>query len=871
MFRRLLSHFTTRTRPSDDEIARELRDHLDLDAEVLTKSGKAAPSGALFEARRRFGNVSSVGEEVHDVWHSAWLEQLAQDIRHGTRALARSPAYSVAIVTTLAIGIGAAAAMYSLSNAIHTPFPRLPQDKLLWITFSNASCTPDCTELSPPGLIALGSRAPAMTAIGVAGWNPALRSAGGSELVRGYQVSPNTFEVIGAPFALGHGFPARAAAQEWVSVTVLSYNFWHDRLAASRGVLDSVITLDGKAYTVTGVLDKDVIFPQAADVYAPLVLTAAAASQYGARYLQVFARRAPGATLATARAQARAIGAQLAREAPRSDSGWVMAARPIADYHTDDLAILIRISGIAALLVFVAACMSAANLALSRIAARRHELGLRMALGVRRWRLARHLLTEALLLSLVAGAIGAALAQWGAHAIRDAIPPNFAVFVPGWVRIGVTPRTLVFAFGAAVAAMFAFALLPVLRATRVDLAAVLSDGGRASTGGTQSTRMRATLIVLEVSIALVLLTAATLFTRSVRNMIAGDAGVRLEHALVMPVTIPQLMGDSAATDFYRRLDENLRMEPGVRAAGMASTTPLSNNFWGTKFAIPGRAPEPGGRTLSAIDQHVTPGYAAAAGVRTVSGRMIDAHDVAGAEHAIVVNRMMADAMWPRGNAIGETVIIDSTTWTVVGVSANVYHGGLDEPMRYTVYRSLYQAPQHYGALAVWTAGDPDGMRDSIRRVVARTDASVAVGEMMTMQAMQARHVSAFSMMAGMLAVLALVTMTIATVGLYGLIAYGVAQRTREIGVRIALGARPRDIVAQISGSAVRLTAIGVVVGVVGAAAFARLLTAMLYGVSASDPRTYVAVSGALVVVALTAAVIPSWRAARVDPTVALRD
>jgi len=549
----------------------------------------------------------------------------------------------------------------------------------------------------------------------------------------------------------------------------------------------------------------------------------------------------------------------------------VMAARPIADYHTDDLAILTRISGLAALLVFLAACMSAANLALSRIAARRHELALRTALGVRRWRLARHLLTEALLLSLIAGVLGAVLAQWGAHAIRDAIPPNFAVFVPGWVRLGVTPRTLLFAFGAAVAAMFAFASLPVLRATRVDLAAVLSDGGRASTGGMQSTRTRATLIVLEVSIALVLLTAATLFTRSVRNMLAGDAGVRLEHALVMPVTVPRLMSDGATADFYRRFDENLRIAPGVRAAGMTTTTPLSNNFMGTAFAIPGRAPEPGGRALTAIDQHVTPGYAAAAGLRVVNGRMIDAHDVAGAQHAIVINRMMADAMWPHGNAIGETVMIDSTAWTVVGVSANVHHGGLDEPMRYTVYRSLYQAPLHYGALAVWTVGDPDGMRDSIRRVVARTDPSVAVGEMMTMEAMRARHVSAFSMMAGMLAVLAVVTMTIATVGLYGLIAYGVAQRTREIGVRIALGARPRDIVAQISASAVRLTLIGVVVGVAGAAAFARLLTAMLYGVSASDPRTYVGVSAGLVIVALTAAGVPSWRASRVDPTVALRD
>jgi putative ABC transport system permease protein len=871
MLRRLLQRFTVRRAPRDDEIARELQDHLDLDAESLARLGNAPANDARFVARQRFGNVSGVSETVHDVWHWAWLEQLTQDVRHGARALVRSPAYSVAIVVTLAMGIGAAAAMYSLSNAIHTPFPRLPQDKLLWITFSHPSCTPDCTELSPPALAALGARAHSMTAIGVAGWNPALRFGEGSELVRGYQVSPNTFEVIGAPFVLGRGFPVVAATQEAASVTVLSYRFWHDRFAASRGVLDSVIMLGGKAYTVTGVLDKDVIFPQDADVYAPLVLTAASASQYGSRYLQVFARRAPDATLATARAEARTVGAQLARESPRSDSGWVMTARPIAEYHTDDLSIMVRISGIAALLVFLAACMSAANLALSRIAARRHELALRAALGVRRWRLARHLLTEALLLSLLAGAIGALLAQWGVHAIRDAIPVNFAVFVPGWVRLGVTARTLAFAFGTAVAAMLAFASLPVLRATRVDLAAVLSDGGRASTGGRQSTRTRATLIVFEVSIALVLLTAATLFTRSVRNMISGDAGVRLDHALVMPVTVPQLMNDSATADVYRRLEENLRIEPGVRAAGMATTTPLSNNFWGTTFAIPGRAPEPGGRTLNAIDQHVTPGYAAATGVRVMNGRMINANDVAGAGHAIVVNRMMADAIWPRGNAIGETVLIDSTAWTVVGISANVHHGGLDEPMRYTVYRSQYQAPQHYGVLAVWTAGDPDAMRDSIRRVVARTDPSVAVGEMMTMEAMQARHVSAFSMMAGMLAVLAVVTMTIATVGLYGLIAYSVAQRTREIGVRIALGARRWDIVVQISGSAVRLTAMGLVVGVIGAAAFARLLTAMLYGVSASDPRTYVGVSIGLVVVALTAAIVPSWRASRVDPTVALRD
>jgi predicted permease len=379
--------------------------------------------------------------------------------------------------------------------------------------------------------------------------------------------------------------------------------------------------------------------------------------------------------------------------------------------------------------------------------------------------------------------------------------------------------------------------------------------------------------VLEVSIALVLLTAATLLTRSVRNMTRGDAGVRIDHALVMHLTLPAQMNDSAQIDFYRRLDANLQREPGVRAGGVASTTPLSNNFYGVGFRIPGRPPEPNGRGLAATDQHVTPGYATAAGMHIEEGRMIGAQDEASpeAQRAIVVNRYMANAIWPHENAIGRVVVIGNTSWTVVGVAANVYHGGLDEPLRNTVYRSVYQSPQSYASIAVWTDGDPLSMRDAIRGVVARTDPSVAVGDVMTMVAMQARHVSAFSMMAGMLAVLAIVTMTIAAVGLYGLIAYGVAQRTREIGVRIALGARPADILRQIGGGAVKLTSIGILFGVVGGALFARLLTVMLYRVTASDPLTFVGVSLALLAIALTAALIPSWRAARVDPTIALRE
>jgi putative ABC transport system permease protein len=854
-----------RRKPTDDEIARELRDHLELDAESLG----ATTDDPRDLARRRFGNRTSIGESVREVWRWAWLEQLEQDVRHGWRALIRTPAYSVAVAVTLALGVGAGAAMFSFSEAIHRPFPQLPQDRLVWITQRSANC-PDCDEISPAAFAALGARSPAIKPIGVVGWRTSLRTPEGSEMLNGFRITPSGFTLIGAPFALGRGFAADADQPGAPPTAVLSYKFWQERFAGSPGVLDSVITLAGTARTVVGVLGKDIVFPMVADVYAPLSFDPADARNYGARSLNAFGRLAPGATIDAARAEAATVAEELARESPKTDSGWALVVRPVTRYHTDDIVIIERIAGIAALLVFLAACMSAANLALSRITARRGELALRGALGVGRWRLARHLLTEALLVSLVAGAVGVVLAIWALHALRGAMPADFAAYAPGWARLGIDTRALAFTLAVSVLAMAAFALLPVVRGTRVDLAGVLADGGRASTGGTRGTRTRSVLVVLEVAIAIVLLTAATLFTESVRNMLRDDPGVRIDHALVMNVSLPAGLTDSAVSDAYRRLDASLNAVPGVRAAGFTTTTPLSNNFWGETFQIPGRPPEPHGQALNANNQQVTPGYAAASGLRVVAGRMIASSDVAGAPRAIVVNEKLARAMWPGANALGRTMKVEGAEWTVVGVVADVHHGGFDEPVRYTMYRSIYQSPSRVGDLAVWTASDPLQMRDAIRRVVALTDPAAALGRMTTMDAMEARHVSPFRMMASMLAVLALVTMTIAVVGLYGLIAYGVAQRTREIGVRMALGARPTDILSQVGGGALKLAALGVLFGVAGAAAFARLLTSMLYGVTAGDPATFVGVAVVLLAVALVAALVPSWRASRVDPTVALR-
>jgi len=857
-------------RPDDAEIARELRDHLELEEEEQAARGLGA--GASAAARRRFGSVAYAQESVHEVWRWAWAEQMGQDFRHALRGLRRNPVYALTATITLALGIGATTAVFSLADPIfNRPFPLLPHTDLLWIVQRSQQC-PSCDNASPAAFFALRSRARSMAAVEASTeWRTSLRRASGSELVNGFLVSPKLFSMIAAPFAAGHGFASDADTPGREGVVVLSYSYWQEAFGGRSSVLDSTITLSGKTHRVVGVLARNLIFPTHADVYAPLVLTASDANDQRSRYLSIFARLAPGATLARAQHDGAVISAQLAEEAPEAAGGWMLVTRPLGDFHTDDVRIMFAILGTAVALVLLAACVSVANLALARTAARRRELALRAALGGRRARLIRHLLSESMLVALAGGTIGLALAVWGVRTIRDSVPASMSNFVPGWATAHVDERALLFTLVISIGTAVVFALLPTVRATGAPLSSVLSDGGRASAGDTHGTRLRATLVVAEVGVALVLLTGAVLLARSVNNMLSGDPGVRMNHVLTMQLTIPAATSDSGVREFARRLDERLRVIQGIRAAGLTSTVPLSNDWWGTDFDIPGRAPPRPGEQLSAGNQHVTPDYFRAMGIRMLSGRGINRSDDAGTQRVAVINHYMNEQLWPGTDAVGQVITIDSVPWTIVGVASDVHHGGLDDPIRYEIDRPIAQAISHGGNLVVWTDGDPARMVDVVRDAVATVDPSAAVGAVMSMRDIEARHVSPFKLIARLLMVFAAVTLVIAIVGLYGVIAYGVAQRTREIGVRLALGAQARDILSNVAGGALRMTAVGILIGGAGAFAFAQLLRAMLYRVTANDPTTPLLVAAALLGVALIAALIPASRAMRTDPSVALRE
>ncbi|HKT07168.1 MAG TPA: ABC transporter permease, partial [Gemmatimonadaceae bacterium] len=315
------------------------------------------------------------------------------------------------------------------------------------------------------------------------------------------------------------------------------------------------------------------------------------------------------------------------------------------------------------------------------------------------------------------------------------------------------------------------------------------------------TRLRAALVVVEVSVAIIVLSAAVLLTRSARNMVNGDPGVRLDHVLTMQLSMPRGTSDSSARDFVSRLDASLRTAPGVLAAGVTSTTPLSNNWWGTVFSVPGRPPQANGSPLTANDQRITADYVRAMGIRILSGRGITAGDRADttAQRVAVINHYMASHVWPDASPLGQTIIIDSVPWTIVGVVSDVHHGGLDESLRNEIYRPAAQAPSTAMDLEVWTAGDPRAMREPVRLAVASVDPRVAVGDVMTMRELEARHISPFRLIADVVNTFAIIVVLIAVVGLYGVIAYGVAQRRRELAVRMALGASRGDIVSYVAG------------------------------------------------------------------------
>jgi putative ABC transport system permease protein len=805
------------------------------------------------------------------------MDALLQDLRYAARTLLKSPGFAMVVVLTLALGIGANTAIFSVVNGILLrPLPYREPERLVAVWQDHRAVGREQPEWFPPpdffdwkegnrtfeGMVAMQ------------GWGASLTGSGEPVRVLGYGVSHDFFRLLGVPLARGRGFTAGEDVPDGERVVVISHGFWQRQFGGAGDVVGRSIVLNDNPWTIVGVLPDGFRSPLGdASLFRPLRLDRNAPCGRGCYTLRVIGRLKPGVTLAQAHTDVAGIAARLAREFPQTNAqvgAWLV---PLKEQLTGQVRpALVALLG-AVVLVLLIACVNVANLLLARGASRAREVGIRTALGAARQRLVRQLLTESALLALAGGAVGLLAGVWGVDFLRPAIPEGIRDFY----RIDVDGRVVSFTVALTLLASLVFGLGPAVSASRTDLASTFKEGGRGASGGAAGRRVRSALVVAEVALALMLLVGAGLLMRTFVAMQRVDAGFDPDRLLLAGFALPTSRyapGSPARQEFYRALAERVARHPGVRSVALGTETPLQGGDGDVSFRVEGRPEPPPNQVPVAWLRLVSPEYVRTLGMRVVAGRNFTAEDRRGAPGVVLVNETMARRHWPGESPVGKRILMDvgdsTSALTVVGVVNDIHHDALDAPPKVELYGTYLQFTPGTMTLLVRTTGDPLALAPAIRRDVAQLDAQLPVGAMETMESRMREAVALPQLYATLFAVFAAAALVLAAIGIYGVIAYSVAQRTREIGVRMALGARPADVLRLVVRQGMAPAVAGVAVGLVGALAGARVLRSLLFGVSAADPLTIVVVTLFLAAVALTASYLPARRATRVAPTEALR-
>ncbi|HKG90974.1 MAG TPA: ABC transporter permease [Gemmatimonadaceae bacterium] len=812
---------------------------------------------------------------------------MGSDFRFALRSLRRSPLVTVVAVLCLALGIGANTTAYSVADAfvIH-PMPGVRDvDRMVVLSERPPDGDDWSTGISPANFAdwsrqATGGAIEAMAAYHW--WDVNITGAGGDpERAIAGVVTPNLFGTSGVRPFIGRGFLKEEALPGRPSVIVLGEGIWRRRFGGDSGVVGRAITLNGAPYSIVGVVrERGLAFPKGAQLYAPLVLDSAALANRKSRTLDAFGLLRPGATVEQARAEVTAVAQRLRAQYPESNRDWGVLVDGLVHYDGRYARPYVAVVLGAVAFVLLIACANVTNLLLARGAARQREMAVRTALGAGRARLVRALLAESLTLALLGGGVGTLLALWGTRLVREAIPVEDVKFIPSWENITVHGRALAFTVALAALTSLVFGLAPALAASRADPQASLRRGGRGSTAGGTG-RGRRALVVLEVALSLVLMVCTALMVRSFARMTATDPGFRMDHLLSAQVLLPKSQyPDSLATEaFTRRLLDRLRALPGVRSAAATNVLPMSDSDRTQWIAIEGR---PAARTEAerpwAGLRTVTPDYLATLGIPLRHGRGLMESDDARGRAVALVNEAMARRYWPGedpARMVGRrfTIAGESATREVVGVVGDVRHRSIRDPAEPEMYVPAAQTTVRSPRAILRTAADvdPAQLAPAFRREVAAIDPALAPGDVMTMESMSDNILSPYKITAAMLGVLAVVALVLAGAGVFGVLSYAVAQRTQEIGIRMALGARATDVLRLVVRQGMAPALIGVAIGLAGAVAAARALGGMLFGVTAGDPATFGAVTAVTIASALVASWLPARRATRVDPMVALRE
>ncbi|MHB8502768.1 MAG: ADOP family duplicated permease [Candidatus Acidiferrales bacterium] len=859
----------------EQDLREELQFHLDQKTQEYVTSGLTLDE-ARRKARREFGGLEQSKENCRDARRVSYIQDLLQDLGFGVRILRKSPAFALVAILTLALGIGANTAIFSVIHGVllrPLPFPKQDQLILLWEkdrdgTHSNTSWATfmDWNRLNHSFT--------QMAAVSF--WSPTIVGAHDAETLIGFRVSSALFDLLGVKFERGRNFFPTEDVRGNNFVVILSYGFWQQRFGGDPAIVGKSVQLGSRAYTVVGVLPTD--FPSVlsfdprkpADIYTPLAYDATLPyACRDCRHLRAFARLRNGVPVTQAEAEMNQISANLFREYPTEYSASGVILTPLKDYLVGDVktALWVLLGSVG--FVLLIACVNVANLLLAWAARRQREVALRAALGARRARMLRQFVTESLLLSFLGGGFGLFLA-WGGVALLQSVR---LANLPRLQNVHIDAWTFAFTFGICLLTGLAFGLLPAFRASKLDLNEALKESGK-STAGRERHRLRSLLVFADMALALLLLTGAGLMMKSFVRLLEVKPGFDPSHTLTLTLSLwgPK-SADAPAVAFFDQVLQKIQALPGVESAGIVSQLPLGGNLDMYGVHVEGKSLPNPEEDPSADRYSISPDYLRAMRIPLLRGRGFDERDVASSPWVALVNESMVHRFWPAEDPVGKRFRLGDTKgpWrTVVGVVGDVLHRGLDAPHTIQVYLPNTQFTDSLVILAVRTSNDPAALAAAVRSEIAALDPQVPVSAVATMDEVVSASVANQRFGALLFLLFGAIALVLTAVGIYGVISYGVAQRTHEIGIRLALGAGRREVLRMIVGEAMRPALLGAAVGLLAAFALTRLLTRLLYNVKPTDTPVFVAVLLLLVGVALLASYIPARRATCVDPTVALR-
>jgi putative ABC transport system permease protein len=871
------------------ELGEEVRFHLEKLAEESRAKGMSAAK-AHHAAMREFGGVEQMKEECRDARGVHLIETTLQDVRYGLRQLRRSPGFTIVAILTLALGIGANTAMFSAINAVMLrplPFPQPNRIVQVLRQYKNGISS----SVSVPVFDYWREHNPVFSAIAAFSFKPVgfnVATRGLPERVPGVRVTAEFFQVLGVSPVLGRNFLPQEDTPGGAHVVILSYNLWRTRFGANPNLIGQTISLDGQPYTVVGVMPRAFRWPVSSDfengvdLWTPYRLPQQ--SRDLANYLEVIARLKSGVTRRQAAASMSVLSQRLRKAFPAAvGEGEGVTLAPLHERLVGNIRTALLVLMAAVGLVLLIACVNVANLTLARATARGREIAMRTALGAGRARIFGQLTVESVTLGVLGGTLGLLVAVGGNRLLTTIGPAN----LPQLKEASLDWRVLGFTLAVSVVTGILFGLAPALSATRTDLVESLKEGTLRTTTGGKRRRLSGVLVAAEVALSLMLLTGAGLLLASFVKLVNVNPGFDPRHVLTFETTLPEAKygAPPAFSAFCRQVLDRLHEIPGAGDPALITILPTQGNL-DLPYVVESRTVSENGSSGDSQYRFISPHYFRAMKIPLIRGRYFTDADSGNSQPVVIINRTMAHELWKDQDPVGQTIIIGKglgPNWTdrprqIVGVVGDVKSGSLDRPARPEMFIPYTQVPPHILALVVrlapvsWVIRARQGTVpiDAVRQAVLSVDANEPIASVKTMEALLSGSIARrrFNML--LLGTFSLLALILSAVGMYGVLSYSVAQRTHEMGIRVALGAQRRDVLRLVIGQGLKLALVGVAAGVAGALGLTRFLSSLLYGVKPTDPLTFIGVSAIAIAVALLASYVPARRAMRVDPMTALR-